>query len=103
MIFSATITSSAPSGGARIFSANYGTSREVTGLLVSVFLVGYSVGPFITAPSSETWGRRPPSIVFMALYTIFNGGKACFCKLYTLERTSTDILYVIQLAQLVTA
>ncbi|KAK9894825.1 MFS general substrate transporter [Cystobasidium minutum MCA 4210] len=76
MIFSATITSSAPSGGARVFSANYGTSREVTGLLVSVFLVGYSVGPFVTAPSSETWGRRPPSIVFMALYTIFNGACA---------------------------
>lgn len=75
MMFSATITSSAPSGGARLFSDNFGTSREVTGLIVSVFLVGYSVGPFVTAPSTETWGRRPPSIIFMALYTIFNGGE----------------------------
>jgi len=77
-MFSATITSSAPSGGARVFSANFDISREVTGLIVSVFLVGYSVGPFVTAPATETWGRRPPSIVFMALYTIFNGGESRF-------------------------
>jgi DHA1 family multidrug resistance protein-like MFS transporter len=75
IIFSATITSSAPSGGARVYSAEFGTSKEVTGLIVSVFLVGYSVGPFVTAPSTETWGRRLPSIVFMGLFTIFNGGK----------------------------
>lgn len=74
MIFSATITSSAPSGGAEVFEEHFGIGSEVTSLIVSTFLIGYAVGPFVTAPATETWGRRIPSIAFMALYTIFNGG-----------------------------
>lgn len=71
----ATITSSAPSGGSIVFQEELGTGDTVTFLIVSIFLVGYSVGPFITAPSTEAFGRRWPSIVFMFLYTIFNGGE----------------------------
>lgn len=52
-------------------SAEFGVSEEVALLTISLFVVGFGVGPMAFAPASEIWGRRPVYTVTLAVAVIF--------------------------------
>lgn len=65
--------------GSSIFSAaigsvaaQYGISREVGILGVSLYVLGFATGPIVWAPMSELYGRRWPLIVSSFGFSIFN-------------------------------
>lgn len=70
----------APSFGSSVISpANpviarrFGVSEEVTVLTVSLYVLGFAVGPTIWAPISEVWGRRIsmlPALFCLGLFSI---------------------------------
>ncbi|TIA24760.1 MFS general substrate transporter [Aureobasidium pullulans] len=67
----------------------FGVSEEVALLTITVFVVGFGVGPMAFAPFSETWGRRPvyASTLLIALILIIpcavakNIGTLIVCRL----------------------
>ncbi|KAM5368968.1 hypothetical protein ACJZ2D_009277 [Fusarium nematophilum] len=66
------LVSSAYTGGIAEIIQEFGISREVSILGVSVFVIGFAVGPLIWAPFSEIFGRQ---IIFIGTYaglTAFN-------------------------------
>lgn len=66
--------SSAYTGGIQQIIEGFGASEEVVTLGVSLFVLGFAVGPLFWAPLSELYGRQ---IVFFATYgvlTVFNAG-----------------------------
>ncbi|KKO97843.1 polyamine transporter 4 [Trichoderma harzianum] len=67
----ASVSSSIFSSGAQAISEEFGVGPEVVTLGVSLFVVGYSVGPPFWSPISEQFGRRYPMLAGMALFTIF--------------------------------
>ncbi|KAI1038513.1 hypothetical protein LB503_011301 [Fusarium chuoi] len=71
-----TFTSTAYSGGLSSILIHFHVSTEVAILGVSMFVLGFAVGPLLWAPLSELYGRQIPFFVsFMAL-TAFNAGAA---------------------------
>lgn len=52
-------------------AATFNVSREVTLVTITVFVVGFGVGPLAFAPLSELFGRKPVYIVTMGLAVIF--------------------------------
>ncbi|KAF9891557.1 hypothetical protein FE257_004025 [Aspergillus nanangensis] len=52
-------------------SETFGVSREVSLVVVTVFVVGFGVGPMVFAPASEIVGRRPVYALTLALAVIF--------------------------------
>jgi hypothetical protein len=52
-------------------SETFGVSEEVSLLTITLFVVGFGVGPMVFAPASEIWGRRPVYAVTLALAVIF--------------------------------
>lgn len=61
LVINATFASSSPSGaldGPNGIAEYFHVSTEVSGLVITVFLLGYCAGPFIFAPLSEFYGRR---------------------------------------------
>ncbi|KAL7943388.1 major facilitator superfamily domain-containing protein [Trichoderma barbatum] len=65
------VSSSIFSSGAKAISEEFSVGSEVVTLGVSLFVVGYSVGPPFWSPLSEQFGRRYPMLAGMALFTIF--------------------------------
>lgn len=68
--------SSAYTGGLSEVIVQFNTSDEVVTLGVSLFVLGFAIGPLIWAPMSELFGRQ---ILFTATYaclTAFNAGAA---------------------------
>ncbi|KAH5742186.1 hypothetical protein HBI18_037390 [Parastagonospora nodorum] len=51
--------------------AEFNVSEEVTLLTITLFVLGFGVGPMVFAPASEVWGRRPVYGVTLALAVIF--------------------------------
>jgi multidrug resistance protein len=51
--------------------AEFHVSEEVTLLTITLFVVGFGVGPMVFAPLSEIYGRRPVYGVTLALAVIF--------------------------------
>ncbi|KAJ5836721.1 Major facilitator superfamily domain general substrate transporter [Penicillium robsamsonii] len=49
----------------------FGIGREVSLLVVTVFVIGFGVGPMVFAPMSEIFGRRPVYALTLALAVIF--------------------------------
>jgi MFS family permease len=50
-----------------------GVSEEATVLVISLFVLGFAVGPVFWAPVSELWGRRwslLPATIGMAIFSI---------------------------------
>jgi multidrug resistance protein len=60
--------SSAFSGGIQQIMVEFGVSQEVVTLGVSLFVLGFALGPLLWAPFSELYGRQ---IVFVGTYTAF--------------------------------
>ncbi|KKZ68806.1 hypothetical protein EMCG_05605 [[Emmonsia] crescens] len=78
------LISSAYTGGARQIGQEFGASNIVVTLGVSLFVLGFAVGPLIWAPMSELMGRQ---IIFVGTYcalTAFNGAAAGAKNIHTL-------------------
>ena len=71
-----TFASSAPSSSIPIIARDFHVGREVGDLILTLFLVGYTLGPTFWAPGSELIGRRPIFVGTLAIYTIFHIGQA---------------------------
>ncbi|KAK7416001.1 hypothetical protein QQZ08_012154 [Neonectria magnoliae] len=72
----ASFVSSAYSGGIREVIRTFDVSREVATLGISLFVLGFAVGPVLWAPLSELYGRQKIFFgTYMAL-TAFNAGAA---------------------------
>lgn len=68
--------SSAYSGATRPIIEEFGISQEVSILGISLFVLGFAIGPLLWAPLSELYGRQ---VLFFGTYmmlTIFNAGCA---------------------------
>lgn len=58
LVVNATFASSSPSGCLEGISEDFGVSEEASGLVITLFLLGYCAGPLFFAPLSEFYGRR---------------------------------------------
>jgi multidrug resistance protein len=67
---------SAYSGGVKQVIDEFGCSQEVATLGISLFVLGFALGPLIWAPCSELYGRQILFFVTYAMLTIFNAGAA---------------------------
>ncbi|KAL1634250.1 hypothetical protein SLS58_010755 [Diplodia intermedia] len=65
------IASSIYSSGSTLMAAEFGASTIVLTLGISLFLVGYTIGPPVWGPMSERVGRKWPTTFGMLLFTIF--------------------------------
>lgn len=70
------LISSAYTGGLVEVVKSLHTSEELSLLGVSVFVVGFAVGPLLWAPLSETYGRRPVFLMNAIALTAFTAGAA---------------------------
>lgn len=76
--------SSAYSGGANEVITEFGCSREVFTLGISLFVLGFAIGPLLWAPMSELFGRQYLFIGTYAGLTAFNAGAAGAQNIWTL-------------------
>ncbi|KPM36018.1 putative MFS-type transporter [Neonectria ditissima] len=72
----ATFVSSAYSGGVREVIRGFEISKEVATLGISLFVLGFAVGPLIWAPLSELYGRQRIFFVTYLALTAFNAEAA---------------------------
>ncbi|OAA75619.1 Major facilitator superfamily domain, general substrate transporter [Akanthomyces lecanii RCEF 1005] len=71
-----TFSSSAYNGGILDLIAQFRVSREVAIAGVSLYVLGFAVGPLLWAPLSEIHGRRGVFVVSFAGMTVFTVGAA---------------------------
>ncbi|KAF4157631.1 hypothetical protein CNMCM6069_005405 [Aspergillus lentulus] len=69
-----TLVSSAYTGGVEEIRQEFGIGSEVATLGVSLFVLGFAIGPLLWAPLSELFGRQILFIGTYALLTAFNAG-----------------------------
>lgn len=70
------LVSSAYTGGLKQIILEFGISQELATLGVSLFVVGFAVGPLLWAPLSEVFGRQVLFFLTYAALTAFNAGCA---------------------------
>lgn len=70
------LVSSAYSGGMGQIIAQFGVEEEIVILGVSLFVLGFAIGPLIWAPLSEIFGRRHIFTFSYMFLTAFNAGAA---------------------------
>ncbi|MCJ1464878.1 MFS siderochrome iron transporter 1 [Pseudocyphellaria aurata] len=68
--------SSAYTGGLQQVVEEFGTSEEVVTLGVSLFVLGFAIGPLLWAPLSELYGRQILFLTTYGILTVFNAGVA---------------------------
>jgi multidrug resistance protein len=68
------LTSSAYSGSIHQIIADFGVSVELATLGLSLFVLGFAMGPLLWAPLSETLGRKIPFFISMCGMSIFSAG-----------------------------
>ncbi|CZR54366.1 probable mfs-multidrug-resistance transporter [Phialocephala subalpina] len=68
--------SSAYSGGIEEILAEFSIGTEVATLGISLFVLGFAIGPLIWAPMSELYGRQVLFFGTYAILTFFNAGAA---------------------------
>lgn len=71
-----TFASSAYSGGIREITRTFEVSHEVATLGVSLYVLGFAIGPLLWAPLSELYGRQRIFVITMMAATAFNAGAA---------------------------
>ncbi|KAI0808175.1 MFS general substrate transporter [Fomes fomentarius] len=76
LLLNATFASSSPSGVIPDLMREFSFSREVGALTISIFVVGYCVGPLLWGPLSESVGRKPVFVGTFLVYTGFQIGSA---------------------------
>lgn len=72
LVVNATFASSSPSGCLESISEEFGVSVEASGLVITLFLLGYCAGPLVWAPLSEFYGRRYMFYITFSAYFAFN-------------------------------
>ncbi|KUL82292.1 hypothetical protein ZTR_10128 [Talaromyces verruculosus] len=70
------LVSSAFTGGSSAIMAEYDVSHEVVTLGVSLFVLGFALGPLLWAPLSEMFGRQKLFITTYGAMSFFNAGVA---------------------------
>ncbi|CEJ91839.1 hypothetical protein VHEMI07527 [[Torrubiella] hemipterigena] len=75
--FAVTFASSVYVSGIDGIKREFNVSGEVATLGLSLFVLGFALGPLIWAPLSETYGRKTTYVVSFALYTIFCIAATC--------------------------
>ncbi|KAJ5553804.1 hypothetical protein N7513_003763 [Penicillium frequentans] len=78
------LVSSAYTGGVLQIEEQFGIGDEVATLGVSLFVLGFAVGPVVWAPMSELFGRQILFITTYAALTAFNAGTAGAQNIYSL-------------------
>ncbi|KAJ5319940.1 hypothetical protein PENANT_c040G06928 [Penicillium antarcticum] len=78
------LVSSAFSGGMSQIIEDFGSPEEVVILGVSLFVLGFAIGPLIWAPLSEIFGRRHIFTISFMFLTAFNAGAAGAQNIQTL-------------------
>ncbi|KAI0248053.1 MFS polyamine transporter [Lactifluus subvellereus] len=76
MTLNVTFASSAPSSAVSLIADELHVGVEVGDLILTVFLIGYMIGPTFWGPGSELIGRRPIFLGTLATYTLFHIGQA---------------------------
>ncbi|KZZ90266.1 Major facilitator superfamily domain, general substrate transporter [Moelleriella libera RCEF 2490] len=79
-----TLVSSAYTGGAKQIIIEFGCSQEVAVLGVSLFVLGFAIGPLLWAPLSELFGRQILFVLTYACLTAFNAGCVGAQNIWTL-------------------
>lgn len=68
--------SSVYSGATLYIAEHFGVSRELSIAGVSLFVLGFALGPLVWAPLSEMYGRRLPFIISYGPFFLFHLGGA---------------------------
>lgn len=84
MSVNVTYASSAPTPASEALVKQFGINLEVSYIVTTCFLLGYTFGPLFWGPGSELLGRRPIFIVTMTIYTLFHLGQALAPNIQTL-------------------
>jgi MFS family permease len=75
-VLAVTLTSSAYTGSAHEIIAEFHCSSEVFALGVSLYVLGFALGPALWAPLSELYGRRIPFVVTHGFVVAFVAASA---------------------------
>ncbi|KAF3397779.1 hypothetical protein F1880_006307 [Penicillium rolfsii] len=78
------LVSSAYTGGVEEIEEQFGIGNEVATLGVSLFVLGFAIGPLLWAPLSEMFGRQLLFATTYAALTAFNAGCTGSKNAYTL-------------------
>jgi len=62
----------------------FGTSEEVGTLGLSLFVLGFAIGPLFWAPLSEMYGRQILYFTTLACFSFFNAGVAGSQNIWTI-------------------
>ena len=84
LYFNATITSSVGTGATAQYIHQFGISQEVSALVLSIYMIGFCVGPPLWAPLSELYGRLVVNYISVPGYFFFNIGCALAPNIQTL-------------------
>ncbi|CCF53347.1 hypothetical protein NDA11_003017 [Ustilago hordei] len=84
LYFNATITSSIGTGATSQYMYQYSISQEVSALVLSIYMVGFCIGPPLWAPLSELYGRLVVNYLSVSGYFFFNIGCALAPNIRTL-------------------
>ncbi|GAC92682.1 multidrug transporter [Pseudozyma hubeiensis SY62] len=84
LYFNSTITSSVGTGATLQYIAQFGISQEVAALVLSIYMIGFCVGPPLWAPISELYGRCIVNYISVLGYFVFNIGCALANNVQTL-------------------
>ena len=76
--------SSAYTGGIEQVIDQFGASEEVVTLGISLFVLGFAIGPLFWAPLSELYGRQILFFLTYGVLTVFNAGAAGSQNIQTL-------------------
>ncbi|TKA67743.1 hypothetical protein B0A55_07781 [Friedmanniomyces simplex] len=77
MVMNSTIGSSIASGATQETKRYFGVTSDAQLVLpVSIYLVGYVIGPLVFAPLSESYGRKPVMLSTFVVFTAFTLGCA---------------------------
>jgi multidrug resistance protein len=77
LVMNSTIGSALPSGAIRQIADHFHvTNQSLLVLPVSIYLIGYVLGPLVFAPMSESYGRKWIVVATFALFTVFQLGCA---------------------------
>jgi hypothetical protein len=74
--FAMSFASSAYTGGIRQIINDFDVSEEVVILGISLFVIGFAIGPLIWAPLSELYGRQKVFVITYGIFVVFNAGTA---------------------------
>ncbi|EXJ82081.1 hypothetical protein A1O1_08150 [Capronia coronata CBS 617.96] len=73
-ILASAFASSAFSGTIREIEISFGASEELITAGISLFVLGFALGPLLWAPLSEIYGRQIIFFISFGAFTAFNGG-----------------------------